>query len=153
MVRGAWQATIHGVARVRHDLATKPNHRSLVSIPKLLTTMLYCFSKINLFLQVNILIHKQSCFQNCITLLSLQVLVSIDYAEYLIQAHNLSYLKTLDVFYSRCHFSILNFKKYLDKLILKCILKYCSCCCYLVARSCPTFFRPHGLQPTRLFCA
>ena len=24
MDRGAWQATIHGVARVRHDLATKP---------------------------------------------------------------------------------------------------------------------------------
>ena len=24
MVRGAWQATIHGVARVGHDLATKP---------------------------------------------------------------------------------------------------------------------------------
>ena len=24
MDKGAWQATIHGVARVRHDLATKP---------------------------------------------------------------------------------------------------------------------------------
>ena len=24
MDRGAWQATAHGVARVRHDLATKP---------------------------------------------------------------------------------------------------------------------------------
>jgi len=24
MDRGAWQATIHGVARVGHDLATKP---------------------------------------------------------------------------------------------------------------------------------
>ena len=24
--RGAWQAIVHGVARVRHDLATKPNH-------------------------------------------------------------------------------------------------------------------------------
>ena len=24
VVRGAWQATIHGVARVGHDLATKP---------------------------------------------------------------------------------------------------------------------------------
>ena len=23
MYRGAWQATVHGVARVRHDLATK----------------------------------------------------------------------------------------------------------------------------------
>ena len=25
MNRGAWQATTHGVARVRHDLATKPS--------------------------------------------------------------------------------------------------------------------------------
>ena len=24
MDRGAWQATVHGVARVRHNLATKP---------------------------------------------------------------------------------------------------------------------------------
>ena len=24
MDRGAWQAKVHGVARVRHDLATKP---------------------------------------------------------------------------------------------------------------------------------
>ena len=24
MGRGAWQATVHGVARVGHDLATKP---------------------------------------------------------------------------------------------------------------------------------
>ena len=26
MDRGAWQAIVHGVARVGHDLATKPNH-------------------------------------------------------------------------------------------------------------------------------
>ena len=25
MDRGAWQAIVHGVARVRHDLATKPS--------------------------------------------------------------------------------------------------------------------------------
>ena len=24
MDRGAWQATVHGIARVRHDLVTKP---------------------------------------------------------------------------------------------------------------------------------
>ena len=24
--KGAWQATVHGVARVRHDLVTKPPH-------------------------------------------------------------------------------------------------------------------------------
>ena len=27
MNRGAWQATVHGIARVRHDLATKPAPR------------------------------------------------------------------------------------------------------------------------------
>ena len=26
MDRGAWRATVHGVARVGHDLATKPPH-------------------------------------------------------------------------------------------------------------------------------
>ena len=26
MDRGAWQAIVHGVSRVGHDLATKPNH-------------------------------------------------------------------------------------------------------------------------------
>ena len=29
--RGAWQATVHGVARVGHDLATKPPPRCLYS--------------------------------------------------------------------------------------------------------------------------
>ena len=27
MVRGAWQATVHGVTRYRHNLATKPPHQ------------------------------------------------------------------------------------------------------------------------------
>ena len=26
MDRGAWQPTVHGIARVGHDLATKPPH-------------------------------------------------------------------------------------------------------------------------------
>ena len=26
MDRGAWQATVHGIARLRHDLATKPTY-------------------------------------------------------------------------------------------------------------------------------
>ena len=26
MDRGAWQTTVHGVARVRHDLMNKPHH-------------------------------------------------------------------------------------------------------------------------------
>ena len=29
MDRGAWWATVHGVARVGHDLAIKPQHRGL----------------------------------------------------------------------------------------------------------------------------
>ena len=29
MERGTWQATVHGVARVRHDLATKQQHCDL----------------------------------------------------------------------------------------------------------------------------
>ena len=29
MDRGAWQATDYGVARVRHDLATKPPHQGM----------------------------------------------------------------------------------------------------------------------------
>ena len=36
MDRGPWQATVHGVARVRHDLATKPPPQinpSLLSLP------------------------------------------------------------------------------------------------------------------------
>ena len=32
MDRGAWQVTVHGVTRVRHDLATNPpnHHRQLI---------------------------------------------------------------------------------------------------------------------------
>ena len=26
------------------------------------------------------------------------------------------------------------------------------CCCYLVAKSCPTLLQPHGVQSTRLLC-
>ena len=33
MDRGAWQATIHGVARVGHNLATKPPQRTSCSHP------------------------------------------------------------------------------------------------------------------------
>ena len=35
MDRGAWQATVHGVLRVRHNLATKP-------LPFLLFTFSHC---------------------------------------------------------------------------------------------------------------
>ena len=31
MDRGAWQATVHGVARVGHDLATKPQPPELIN--------------------------------------------------------------------------------------------------------------------------
>jgi len=34
MDRGAWQATVHGVSRVRHDLATQPPPpRFVIAIP------------------------------------------------------------------------------------------------------------------------
>ena len=40
MNRGAWQATVHGVARVRYDLATKPTpqagHIFLQKVPEIL---------------------------------------------------------------------------------------------------------------------
>ena len=33
MDRGTWRATVHGVARVRHNLATKsPPHRKLLQV-------------------------------------------------------------------------------------------------------------------------
>ena len=31
MDRGAWQATVHGVATVRHDLATKPPPQAILT--------------------------------------------------------------------------------------------------------------------------
>ena len=33
MDRGAWWATVHGVARVRHDLVTKPPPNNLSQLP------------------------------------------------------------------------------------------------------------------------
>ena len=35
MNRGAWQATVHGVARVRHDLVTKQQQQNDVDPPTL----------------------------------------------------------------------------------------------------------------------
>ena len=32
--RGAWQAAVHGVARVRHDLATKPRPPGILCVHK-----------------------------------------------------------------------------------------------------------------------
>ena len=34
MVRGAWQATVYGVTRVRHDLGTKPLPLSYRTVEK-----------------------------------------------------------------------------------------------------------------------
>ena len=34
MDRGFWRATVHGVARVRHDLATKPQPTSLYPLSR-----------------------------------------------------------------------------------------------------------------------
>ena len=35
MDRGAWQAAVHGVARVGHDLATKDRERDITFISKI----------------------------------------------------------------------------------------------------------------------
>ena len=35
MDRGAWWAIVHGVARVRHDLATKPSPSPFIVVPLL----------------------------------------------------------------------------------------------------------------------
>ena len=53
MDRGAWRAIVHGVTRVRHDLATKPPPLSLVYERLLLHVS--CFS-------LYISIHKNICF-------------------------------------------------------------------------------------------
>ena len=37
MDREAWQATVHGVTRVGHDLATKPPPMMVVSLPSILS--------------------------------------------------------------------------------------------------------------------
>ena len=53
MDRGAWQATVHGLARVRHDLMTKPPPSNLI---KLLSSFLITlFIVINLCLYVGLL--------------------------------------------------------------------------------------------------
>ena len=39
MDRGAWQATVHGVTRVGHDLATKPPPPSVSSVAQLCPTL------------------------------------------------------------------------------------------------------------------
>ena len=36
MDREAWQATVHGVARVGHDLVTKPPQNPMISINNIL---------------------------------------------------------------------------------------------------------------------
>ena len=43
MDRGAWQATVHGVPRVRHDLVTKPPSPPSSFLPPCLPPFLLCF--------------------------------------------------------------------------------------------------------------
>ena len=45
MDRGAWQATVHGVARVGHDLATKPLPLAFKALLHALSEILSCSSK------------------------------------------------------------------------------------------------------------
>ena len=44
MDRGAWQATVHGVARVRHDLATKPPRFYLLCTDSLILLLVHLIS-------------------------------------------------------------------------------------------------------------
>ena len=42
MDRGAWRATVHGVARVRHNLVTKPSQKSPnLIIPRVISLIIY----------------------------------------------------------------------------------------------------------------
>ena len=63
MDRGAWQATVHGIARVRHDLATKPPPPRLVYSPfphsPFLILYLLCF--ISKF----VTLPKQQLYNSC----------------------------------------------------------------------------------------
>ena len=43
MDRGAWRATVHGVTRVRHDLATKPTKNQPTILTKLRILLLFFF--------------------------------------------------------------------------------------------------------------
>ena len=45
MDRGAWQATVHGVASVGHDLATKPLPFAFKALSHTLSEIFSCFSK------------------------------------------------------------------------------------------------------------
>ena len=55
MDRGAWQATVHGDERVRHDLATKPLSPSLVNWKKAYVLFFY-FHCNELFFLLNIIL-------------------------------------------------------------------------------------------------
>ena len=58
MDRGAWQATVHGVARVRHDLVTKPpppgieKHKKMKRSLKLIPSLLFILPILILFFSV-----------------------------------------------------------------------------------------------------
>ena len=54
-----------------------------------------------------------------------------------VQSHQIAFTKHMQVFWV---------------FVVVVILVYKLDCCCLVAKSCPTLLRPHGLQPTRLLC-
>ena len=57
MDRGAWQATVHGVARVRHDLVTEKQQPLYASC----CTVLLYFSRTLLLLLLSRFSHVQLC--------------------------------------------------------------------------------------------
>ena len=53
MDRGAWQATVHGVANVGHDLATKSLPFAFKALSHILSEILSCFSKTENFKDIS----------------------------------------------------------------------------------------------------
>ena len=49
--RGTWQAIVHGVARVRHDLVTKPHHQKVNVIAVVFGTALHIIRTLKCTLQ------------------------------------------------------------------------------------------------------
>ena len=59
MDRGAWRATVHGVARVGHDLATKPSGIEDVHIYNLTMSLLYPIESLSQIHQIMCTDHSQ----------------------------------------------------------------------------------------------
>ena len=69
MDRGAWQATVHGVARVSHDIMTKPPPRSPLAL---------CYlNPLGSFPLVRLLMHQTSVQTDFIIIIIIKIIVAI----------------------------------------------------------------------------